>query len=144
MRFGTPAGFDDDVRSCVSVGAGDVPDGPSLPCGPASTVSSLQGGANGDPQLRLLWIAEVDHQLGLEQADLETDSAYNTYLYPGIPPGPIANPGIAAIEAVIHPADTEFIFFVAAPECDGSHQFAATLAGHNANVEAFRASGCGE
>jgi UPF0755 protein len=83
-------------------------------------------------------------KLGLEQADLDTDSLYNTYLYLGIPPGPIANPGIAAIDAVINPADTEFIFFVAAPECDGSHQFAATLGGHNANVEAFRASGCGE
>ena len=81
-------------------------------------------------------------KLGLEQGDLETDSLYNTYLYPGLPPGPIANPGIAAIEAVINPADSEFIFFVAAPACDGSHAFAATLEGHNANVEAFRASEC--
>ena len=83
-------------------------------------------------------------KLGLEQGDLETDSLYNTYLYPGLPPGPIANPGIAAIEAVIHPADTEFIYFVASPACDGSHAFAATLEGHNANVEAFRASECAE
>jgi len=80
----------------------------------------------------------------LEQPDLEVDSPYNTYLYPGLPPGPIANPGIAAIEAVVYPADTNFIFFVAAPECDGSHRFAATLEGHNANVAEFRASGCGE
>ena len=83
-------------------------------------------------------------KLGLEQTDLEIDSLYNTYLYPGLPPGPIANPGIAAIEAVINPADTEFIYFVAAPACDGSHAFAATLEGHNANVEAFRASDCAE
>jgi peptidoglycan lytic transglycosylase G len=81
---------------------------------------------------------------GLEQTDLDTDSPYNVYLYPGLPPGPIANPGIAAIEAVIRPANTNFIFFVAAPECDGSHRFAATLEGHNQNVADFRASGCGE
>lgn len=81
---------------------------------------------------------------GLEQVDLDTDSLYNTYLYAGLPPGPIANPGIAAIEAVINPADTEFIYFVASPACDGSHAFAATLDGHNANVEAFRASDCAE
>lgn len=83
-------------------------------------------------------------KLGLEQGDLETDSPYNSYLYPGLPPGPIANPGIAAIEAVVRPAETAFVFFVAAPACDGSHAFAATLAGHNANVEAFRASECAE
>ncbi len=81
---------------------------------------------------------------GLEQTDLDTDSPYNTYLYGGLPPGPIANPGIAAIEAVVNPADTEFIYFVASPACDGSHSFAATLEGHNANVEAFRASECAE
>lgn len=81
-------------------------------------------------------------KLGLEQVDLDLDSPYNTYLYPGLPPGPIANPGIAAIEAVINPSDSEFIFFVASPACDGSHAFAATLEGHNANVEAFRASEC--
>lgn len=81
---------------------------------------------------------------GLEQGDLETDSLYNTYLYPGLPPGPIANPGIAAIEAAINPAETEFIYFVASAECDASHAFAATLEGHNANVQAFRASECAE
>lgn len=81
---------------------------------------------------------------GLEQADLEIDSPYNTYLVAGLPPGPIANPGIAAIEAVIRPADTNFIYFVAAPECDGSHRFAATYDGHLQNVADFRASGCGE
>lgn len=81
---------------------------------------------------------------GLEQVDLDLDSLYNTYLYGGLPPGPIANPGIAAIEAVVNPANTEFIYFVASPACDGSHAFAGTLDGHNANVEAFRASDCAE
>jgi UPF0755 protein len=66
--------------------------------------------------------------------DLEYDSLYNTYQYPGLPPGPIANPGIGAITAVIRPAETDFFYFVA--RCDGSerHEFAATLDEHNANV----------
>jgi UPF0755 protein len=80
----------------------------------------------------------------LEQTDLELDSPYNTYLYAGLPPGPIANPGIAAIEAVIEPAETGFIYFVASPACDGSHLFAATIEEHSANVDAFRASDCAE
>jgi len=81
---------------------------------------------------------------GLAQTDLEIDSPYNTYLYAELPPGPIANPGIAAIKAVIHPATTGFLYFVASPECDGSHLFAGTLEEHNLNVEAFRASVCAE
>ncbi|MQA00505.1 MAG: endolytic transglycosylase MltG [Dehalococcoidia bacterium] len=76
--------------------------------------------------------------------DLALDSPYNTYLYAGMPPGPIANPGLDAIEAVIRPAETDAIYFVAAPECDGSHLFATTDAEHNVNVEAFRNSPCGQ
>jgi UPF0755 protein len=81
---------------------------------------------------------------GLDQADLDLESPYNTYLNPGLPPGPIANPGIGAIEAVINPAQTDFLYFVASAQCDGSHVFAATLEEHNVNVEAFRASACAE
>ncbi|HJM89882.1 MAG TPA: endolytic transglycosylase MltG [Dehalococcoidia bacterium] len=68
------------------------------------------------------------------QEDLDFDSLYNTYQYPGIPPGPIANAGIGAIVAVLNPADTDFFYFVA--RCDGSnrHEFAATLEEHNINV----------
>lgn len=68
------------------------------------------------------------------EEDLQYDSFYNTYQYPGLPPGPIANPGIGAIIAVVRPAETEFFYFVA--RCDGSdrHEFAATLDEHNVNV----------
>ncbi len=79
----------------------------------------------------------------LEQTDLSVDSQYNTYRNLGLPPGPIANPGIAAIEAVAQPAEGNFLFFVAAPECDGSHRFAADYSDHVANVGALRLSGCG-
>ncbi len=66
--------------------------------------------------------------------DLQTDSPYNTRLYPGIPPGPITNPSLASIEAVIEPADTDYYYFVAdAVAADGSHRFAVTEAEHEAN-----------
>lgn len=67
--------------------------------------------------------------------DLDFDSPYNTYLNRGLPPGPIANPGIDAIMAVIRPAQTDYFYFVA--KGDGSHAFATTLAEHNANVERY-------
>jgi UPF0755 protein len=72
--------------------------------------------------------------------DLALDSAYNTYLYPGLPPGPIANPGLAALEAVANPAVTDFVFFVA--DCNastpGAHLFSATYEEHLANVARCR------
>jgi len=68
----------------------------------------------------------------LSVADLQLLSPYNTYVNPGLPPGPIANPGLDAILAVVRPAQTGFLFFVARP--DGSHVFAQTLEEHRRNV----------
>jgi UPF0755 protein len=68
--------------------------------------------------------------------DLEIDSPYNTYKYPGLPPGPIASPGTASIVAALFPADVPFLYFVAAP--DGHHEFRRTLEEHQAAVRAVR------
>jgi UPF0755 protein len=68
----------------------------------------------------------------LSVADLAIDSPYNTYINVGLPPGPIANPGLDSVLAVLEPAETNYIFFVARP--DGSHAFAETLEEHTRNV----------
>jgi len=66
------------------------------------------------------------------KSELDSDNPYNTYRNPGLPPGPIANPGKASIEAVLHPANTKALYFVA--DGTGGHVFADTLADQNANV----------
>lgn len=68
--------------------------------------------------------------------DLEIDSPYNTYKYPGLPPGPIANPGKDALTAVLHPEHNDYLYFVA--NGTGGHMFAKTLEEHNANVAKWR------
>jgi UPF0755 protein len=60
--------------------------------------------------------------------DLETDSPYNTYRYPGLPPGPIASPGAPSLVAALNPAKVDYLYFVAAP--DGHHEFRKTLTEH--------------
>ncbi len=70
----------------------------------------------------------------LSWADTEIDNPYNTYMYQGLTPGPIANPGLAAIEAAIDPATTDYLFFVA--NSDGSHLFGRTYQEHLNNIEA--------
>ena len=72
----------------------------------------------------------------LRRDDLMFDSPYNTYRYPGLPPGPIAAPGKASLEAAAHPADTNYLYFVS--KNDGSHAFARTLEEHNRNVQRFQ------
>jgi UPF0755 protein len=68
----------------------------------------------------------------LRRDDLQFDSPYNTYRYAGLPPGPIAAPGKASLEAAAKPADVNYLYFVS--KNDGSHVFAATLDEHNKNV----------
>jgi UPF0755 protein len=72
----------------------------------------------------------------IRRSDLSFDSPYNTYRYRGLPPGPIAAPGKASVEAVLAPADVKYLYFVS--RNDGSHVFASTLAEHNANVREYQ------
>ena len=69
---------------------------------------------------------------------LKVDSPYNTYKYPGLPPGPIASPGAASLEASVHPADVPYRFFVAHP--DGHHEFRRTYREHLAAIAMVRAA----
>ncbi|MEM7537187.1 MAG: endolytic transglycosylase MltG [Chloroflexota bacterium] len=66
------------------------------------------------------------------------DSPYNTYLYPGMPPGPICNPGLASIQAVLAPEDHNYLFFVATPDQSGAHVFAETFEEHAQNVQRYQ------
>ncbi len=77
-----------------------------------------------------IWKAE----LTLE--DLQFDSPYNTYVYAGLTPGPIANPGLDTIQSVIRPAQTDYLYFVA--KGDGTHAFSETLDGHLANIALYQ------
>lgn len=70
----------------------------------------------------------------LSFVDLEIDSPYNTYRYPGLPPGPIANPGIEALRSVAFPAQTPYYYFRAACDGSGTHVFAETFEEHKANA----------
>jgi UPF0755 protein len=72
----------------------------------------------------------------IHKKDLLSPSPYNTYRFTGLPPGPIANPGLQAIRATLYPADSRALFFVS--RNDGTHQFSATLAEHNEAVEKYQ------
>lgn len=76
---------------------------------------------------------------GLTLDDLAIDSPYNTYVYLGLPPGPISSPTADTIIAATQPSDTNFLYFVAKP--DGSHAFAETLEEHEANVAQYQGGG---
>ncbi len=84
-------------------------------------------------------ITKGQGQLGhsLRESELRADTPYNTYANAGMPPGPICNPGKAALEAALHPDSTKYLYFVA--DGTGGHAFAVTLAEHNKNVAKWRA-----
>lgn len=73
----------------------------------------------------------------ITRSALRTESPYNTYTTPGLPPGPIANPGLDSIEAALRPAKADYLYFVA--EEDGTHAFSRTLEEHNRAVARYRA-----
>lgn len=73
------------------------------------------------------------------RSDLDNDTAYNIYLHPGLPPGPIDNPGVPSLDAALHPAATNYLYFVAAGDNPQGHSlFSATLDEHIKNVAGYR------
>ncbi len=87
-----------------------------------------------------IYAAMLDHRYRgvIYRSDLASANAYNTYTHAGMPPGPIANPGAAALKAALEPAETDYLYFVAKPDGSGSHQFSTDLAAHNRAVEEYR------
>ncbi len=72
----------------------------------------------------------------LHHSDMQFQSAYNTYTHPGLPPGPIGNPGRSSLEAALHPAQTDYFYFVS--DGNGHHRFSRSLEEHNQNVAKLR------
>lgn len=93
-------------------------------------------GMQADPTVVYALMKAGRYDGNIRKADLNIDSPYNTYRYPGLPPGPIASPGRASLEAALAPSDVPYLYFVS--RNDGSHVFAETLAQHNANVQKYQ------
>jgi len=89
-----------------------------------------------DPSVIYAALLAGRYRGAIHQSDLAFDSPYNTYRYAGLPPGPIANPGRASLEAAMRPLATDFLYFVA--DNKGGHNFARTIDEHNRNVANYR------
>jgi UPF0755 protein len=89
-----------------------------------------------DPSIIYAELLTGTYQGALHHADMQFPSAYNTYRNTGLPPGPIGNPGRGALEAAMHPAQSDYYYFVA--DAQGHHRFARTIEEHNKNVDAYR------
>jgi UPF0755 protein len=89
-----------------------------------------------DPSIIYAELLAGTYQGALHHEDMQFDSPYNTYRHPGLPPGPIANPGRSSLEAAMKPAQSDYLYFVA--DAQGHHRFARTFEEHNKNVAAYR------
>jgi len=89
-----------------------------------------------DPSVIYAELLQGTYSGALHHADMEFRSAYNTYAHAGLPPGPIGNPGRTSLEAAMHPANTDYFYFVS--NGNGHHRFAHSLEEHNRNVAAYR------
>jgi UPF0755 protein len=97
--------------------------GMKLDCDPTTIYAALLAGS---------------YRGAIHKSDLASDAAYNTYQHAGLPPGPIANPGKASIQAVLDPAGTDYLYFVARADGSGGHNFSRNLAAQEANIARYR------
>ena len=91
-----------------------------------------------DPTTIYAALLEQRYRGTIYRSDLDSPNAYNTYRHAGLPPGPIANPGIASLKAALAPAETNYLYFVAKPDGSGSHQFSTSMAEHGRAVQIYR------
>jgi peptidoglycan lytic transglycosylase G len=91
-----------------------------------------------DPTTIYAALLDDRYRGAIYRSDLERDSPYNTYRRAGLPPGPIANPGLASIEAALHPAESRALYFVLRPGDSGAHQFSTGLAEHEQAIAKYR------
>jgi UPF0755 protein len=89
-----------------------------------------------DPSIIYAELLAGTYQGALHHADMQFSSPYNTYRNPGLPPGPIGNPGRSSLEAAMHPAQSDYYYFVA--DAQGHHRFARTFEEHSKNVADYR------
>jgi len=99
----------------------------------------LQKGMRLECDPTTIYAALLDNRYNgvIHKSDLASENPYNTYRHPGLPPGPIANPGLDGIEAALNPAQTDYLYFVAKPG-GGGHNFSADLNAHNRATKAYR------
>jgi UPF0755 protein len=90
-----------------------------------------------DPTVIYAALLQNRYHGAIHRSDLDSKHPYNTYQHTGLPPGPIANPGTNSLAAALHPAETEFLYFVAKPGGDG-HIFSSNLAAHEKAVGNYR------
>jgi UPF0755 protein len=91
-----------------------------------------------DPTTVYAALLEKRYRGTIHRSDLASTNPYNTYAHTGLPPGPIANPGIASLRAALVPVQTDFLYFVAKADGSGGHNFSATLDAHERAVLAYR------
>jgi UPF0755 protein len=109
----------------ASVFSNRLRDGIKLDCDPTTVYAALLEGR---------------YRGTIYRSDLENPNPYNTYRNAGLPPGPIANPGLSSLKAALAPADTKYLYFVAKPDGSGGHQFSETLAQHKLAANAYRSA----
>jgi UPF0755 protein len=91
-----------------------------------------------DPTTIYASMLEQRYRGAIYRSDLDSANRYNTYKHAGLPPGPIANPGLAALKAALDPAATDYLYFVAKADGSGGHQFSKSIEEHNRAVEQYR------
>ncbi|MGB7762951.1 MAG: endolytic transglycosylase MltG [Bryobacteraceae bacterium] len=91
-----------------------------------------------DPSTIYAALVEERYRGAIHRSDLASGNPYNTYRHAGLPPGPIANPGLDSMRAVLEPAETDALYFVLRPDGSGAHQFSSSMAAHQAAVALYR------